>query len=80
MKRVFAWIGIILILAVYVVGLVFAVKGGDYSVPVVMSSILIIAYFSFYFHLGKMFADILKRNREKQEEKKKESDCIKNDK
>lgn len=68
MKRVFAWIAIIVIAAVYVTAIVFAVRGGDMAVPVTMSCILGVTYLSFYFHIGKTFADILKRHREKKEE------------
>jgi hypothetical protein len=68
MKRILAWIGIVAILAAYVVAVVFAIRGGDLAVPVTMSCILGVAYLSFYFHIGKMFADILKRHKQKKEE------------
>lgn len=74
MKRVFAWIGIIAIIAVYIIAIVFAVMGGDLAIPVTMSCIIGVAYLSFYFHIGKTFADILKRYREKKNEEKKEDE------
>ena len=73
MKRVFAWIAIIAIIAVYVVALVFAFMGGDLAVPVTMSCILGVAYLSFYFHIGKVFADILKRHKDKKKEEANEA-------
>ena len=74
MKRVLAWIAIIAIAAAYVVALVFAVRGDSMAVPVAMSCILGITYLSFYFHIGKTFADILKRYREKKEERSDKED------
>lgn len=74
MKRVFAWIGIIAIIAVYITAIVFAVMGGDLAIPVTMSCIIGVAYLSFYFHIGKTFANILKRYREKKNEEKKEDE------
>ncbi len=68
MKRVLAWIAIIAIAAVYIVALVFAIRGGSLAIPVAMSCILGITYLSFYFHVGKTFADILKWYREKKDE------------
>ena len=40
-KRVLAIIAVVLIIAVYIVGLVFAIMGKGYAIPVVMTSMLV---------------------------------------
>lgn len=87
LKRILAWIAIIAIVAMYVIAIVFAFRGGDLAIPVTMSCILIVAYLSFYFHLGKVFAGIFSNRRKKkeemdrklEEEKKKEAQDSKNE-
>ncbi len=68
-KRILAWIAIIAIVAVYVIAIVFAFRGGDLAIPVTMSCILIVAYLSFYFHLGRVFVNIFSNRRKKVDEK-----------
>ncbi len=73
-KRILAWIAIIAIVAVYVIAIVFAFRGGDMAIPVTMSCILIVAYLSFYFHLGRVFVNIFSNRRKKVDEKIKEEE------
>lgn len=60
-KRILALIGVILVIAVYIVGLVFAFMGKGYSVTVVMTCILLASYIAVYFHFGQMLVNLVKR-------------------
>ena len=67
-KRVLAIIAVVLIIAVYIVGLVFAIMGKGYAIPVVMTSMLVAAYIAVYFHLGQVLVRLLKGKNKKNED------------
>ena len=64
-KRVLALVAVVAIVAVYGVALIYAIKGGNMAVPVVMACLMISMYLAVYFHIGKVLADVLKRHRDK---------------
>lgn len=64
-KRIWAMIAVILIIAVYVVGLVFAFMGNGYSIMVVTSCILLASYIAVYFHLGQVLVNLIKGKHKK---------------
>ena len=59
---------VVLIIAVYIVGLVFAIMGKGYAIPVVMTSMLVAAYIAVYFHLGQVLVRLLKGKNKKNED------------
>lgn len=62
-KRVLAWIAIVLILAIYIVGLVFAMLGNGYTIPVVMTCLLLASYLAVYFQLGQALVRLFTRKK-----------------
>lgn len=68
LRRILALSAVVIIIGLYVASLVFAAMGGSLAVPLTMTCVLIVSYLAVYFHIGKVLADLLKRNRKNRED------------